>query len=82
VTFLSLPGLDALSRTTSLVAILFGAFSMAATLVAIFKHKADLEHPIPHVGIEGIMVISVRDVHFLFYFFKKKMSGRLTCFFI
>jgi hypothetical protein len=60
VTFLSLPGLDAFSRITGMVAILFAAFSMAATVVAIFRHKADLERPISHVGIEGMMVISVR----------------------
>jgi hypothetical protein len=47
VTFLSLPGLDAVSRTTS--------------MVAIFKHKADLERPISHMGIEGMMVILVCD---------------------
>ena len=33
-----LPGLDALSWTTGVVAILFAAFSMAATVVAIFRH--------------------------------------------
>jgi hypothetical protein len=35
VTFLSLPGFDAFSRTTGMVAILFAAFSMAATVVEI-----------------------------------------------
>ena len=60
MTFLSLPGLDAFSRTTGMVAILFAAFSMAATVVAIFRHKADLERPMSHVGIEGMMVITVR----------------------
>ena len=60
-TFLSLPGLDTFSRTTGMVAILFAALSMAATGLAIFRHKADLEHPISHVGIEGVMVITVRD---------------------
>lgn len=64
MTFLSLPGLDALSRTTGMVAILFAAFSMAATVVAIFRHKADLERPLSHVGIEGMMVISVRAMTF------------------
>ena len=59
-TFLSLPGLDTFSRTTGMVAILFAAFSMAATGLAIFRHKADLERPISHVGIEGMMVITVR----------------------
>jgi hypothetical protein len=62
VTFLSLPGLDALSRTTGTVAIFFAAFS---TIVAIFRHKADLERPISHIGIEGMMVVAVRG---WFYF--------------
>ena len=59
MTFLSLPGLDSFSRTTGMVAVLFAAFSMAATVVAIFRHKADLERPMSHVGIEGMMVITV-----------------------
>ena len=42
-----------------MVVILFAAFSMAATIVAIFRHEADLERPLSHVGIEGMMMISV-----------------------
>ena len=60
-TFLSLPGLDAFSWTTGMVAILFATFSMAATGLALYRHKANLERPISHVGIEGMMVITVRD---------------------
>jgi hypothetical protein len=60
VTFLSLPGLDSVARTAGMVAVLFAAFSMAATGVAVLRHKADLERPVPHVGVEGLMVISVR----------------------
>ena len=60
VTFLSLPGLDSVARTAGMVAVLFAAFSMAATGVAVLRHKADLERPISHVGVEGLMVISVR----------------------
>ena len=67
MTFLSLPGLDAFSRITGMVAILLAAFSMAATVVAIFRHKADLERPISHVGIEGMMVITVRVMCFFFF---------------
>ena len=65
VTFLSLPGLDSVARTAGMVAVLFAAFSMAATGVAVLRHKADLERPVPHVGVEGLMVISVG---FLFVF--------------
>jgi amino acid transporter len=53
-----------------MVAILFAAFSMAATVVAIFRYKADLDRPISHiVGIEGMMVITVLVVIFFFFFF-------------
>ncbi|KIM38706.1 hypothetical protein M413DRAFT_29942 [Hebeloma cylindrosporum] len=62
VTFLSLPGLDSVARTAGMVAVLFAAFSMAATGVAVLRHKADLERPVPHVGVEGLMVISRRTV--------------------
>jgi len=60
VTFLSLPGLDSVARTAGMVAVLFAAFSMGATGVAVLRHKTDLERPVPHVGVEGLMVISVR----------------------
>ncbi|KDR84460.1 hypothetical protein GALMADRAFT_714456 [Galerina marginata CBS 339.88] len=61
VTFLSLPGLDAVARTAGMVAVLFAAFTMAATGVAVLRHKADLERP-PHVGVEGLMVVSRRSI--------------------
>ena len=59
VTFLSLPGMDGIARSVSMVAVLFAAFVVAATWVAILRHKADLERPIAHVGVEGIVGISV-----------------------
>lgn len=59
VTFLSLPGLDNVARTSGMVAVVFAAFSLVSTGVAILRHKTDLGRPIPHVGIEGLMVISV-----------------------
>ncbi|KAF8967511.1 hypothetical protein BDZ97DRAFT_1755936 [Flammula alnicola] len=62
VTFLALPGLDNVARTAGMVAVIFAAFSMVATGVAILRHKADMERPISHVGIEGLMVISRRTV--------------------
>lgn len=59
VTFLSLPGLDGFTRTPSMVAVLFAAFAVAATGVAVLRHKADLERPISYAGVEGIVGISV-----------------------
>jgi len=46
--FISLPELDSFPRITAMVAILFAAFSIVATVVAIFRHKADLERQISH----------------------------------
>ena len=89
VTFLSLPGLDTFSRTTGMVAILFAAFSMASTVLVIFRYKADLERPISHIGIEGMMVISVRVMvafdPWLFkiadvFYQKKKKKKKFFCF--
>lgn len=62
VTFLSLPGLDNLSRLIGFVAILFASFSMASTLVAIFKWKADMERAASILGGEGLMMLSRRSV--------------------
>ena len=59
VTFLSLPGLDSVARTAGMVAVLFAAFTMVATGVAVLRHKTDLERRVPHIGVEGLMIISV-----------------------
>ena len=48
-----------------MVAILFAAFSMATTVVYVFKHKADLERPISLVGVQDMIVITVRVMCFL-----------------
>lgn len=58
VTFLSLPNLDNIARVAGLVATLFASFSMAATLVAIFKYKSEMVRIAPQIG-EGIMWVSV-----------------------
>lgn len=62
VTFLSLPGLDSLARVAGLVATLLSTFSLVATLVAIFKYKAELESPVIHVAAEGLLQLSRRSV--------------------
>jgi len=62
VTFLSLPGLDNIARVAGFIAILFSSFSMASTVVAIFKYKADLERPAAHVGGEGLVMLSRRNI--------------------
>ena len=62
MTFLSLPGLDNIARVAGFVAILFSSFSMASTVVAIFKYKTDLERPAAHIGGEGLVMLSVSFV--------------------
>ncbi|KAG5642968.1 hypothetical protein DXG03_001816 [Asterophora parasitica] len=62
VTFLSLPGLDNFARVAGFVAILFATFSMASTVVALFRYKADLERPVSHVAGEGLLMLSRRSV--------------------
>ncbi|KAF9445219.1 hypothetical protein P691DRAFT_282686 [Macrolepiota fuliginosa MF-IS2] len=63
VTFLSLPGLGNLARLAGLIATLFASFSMAATLVAIFRYKADMVRSAPQIS-EGVMWISQRSLIF------------------
>ncbi|KAJ8073958.1 hypothetical protein PM082_012242 [Marasmius tenuissimus] len=53
ITFLSLPGLDAISRAVGLVAALLATFSMIATVVAIFKYKSDLERSFTSLAYSG-----------------------------
>ncbi|CAA7259460.1 unnamed protein product [Cyclocybe aegerita] len=62
VTFLSLPGLDSVARTSGMVAVLFAAGAIAATGVAVLRHKADLERPVSRVGVEGIMIVTRRTM--------------------
>ena len=59
VTFLSLPGLDNISRVVGFVAILLASFSMASTLVAILRFKSDVERGVSFVGGEGLMMLTV-----------------------
>ena len=70
VTFLSLPGLDDISRLAGLIAILFSASSMISTVVALFRYKADIDRAVVYVGGEGLMVMSVRS-HYVYTIFPK-----------
>ncbi|KAJ2929720.1 hypothetical protein H1R20_g7364, partial [Candolleomyces eurysporus] len=76
VTFLSLPGLDGFTRIAGLGAVLFACLSMAATLVAFFRVKYDMDQATAAtagplgagtaVGLEGLVSISVSFFPFLF----------------
>ncbi|KAJ6630980.1 hypothetical protein B0H10DRAFT_1773370 [Mycena sp. CBHHK59/15] len=71
ITFLSLPGLDNVARVAAFVVILLAACSMASSVVALFRYKADLANAAQpdatqlnpaRVGGEGLMPISTRSV--------------------
>ncbi|KAJ7595978.1 hypothetical protein C8J56DRAFT_923679 [Mycena floridula] len=63
VTFLSLPGMDNIARVVGFVAILFASFSMASTLVAILRYKADLERVVgDRMSGEGLMFLTQRSI--------------------
>ncbi|KAH9919695.1 uncharacterized protein B0H18DRAFT_1086572 [Fomitopsis serialis] len=62
VTFISLPGVDDTCRLAGFVAIALSASSMISAVVALFRYKAEVEHPVVHVGGEGLLVISRRSV--------------------
>ncbi|KAK0454880.1 hypothetical protein EV421DRAFT_1896783 [Armillaria borealis] len=64
VTFLSLPGLDNVARVIGLLTVLFSAFSLTSTVIAIFKYKSDAERAVSFIGGEGLMIISRRHVLF------------------
>ena len=74
-----------------MVAGLFAAFAVAATGVAVLRHKADLERPISHVGVEGIVGISVSSTpqsfkwfcaDFLFFFQRRTIALSLPVVFL
>ncbi|KAG7440014.1 uncharacterized protein BT62DRAFT_911598, partial [Guyanagaster necrorhizus] len=64
VTFLSLPGLDNVARAVGLLTVLFSAFSLTSTVVAIFKYKSDAESAVSFISGEGLMIISRRHILF------------------
>lgn len=61
MTFLSLPNLNNVARIAGLVSTLFASFSVAATLVAIFKYKSEVVRIAPRIS-EGIVWVSVSQL--------------------
>lgn len=59
VTFLSLPGLDNIARVSSFIAILGSVASMASSVIALLRYKADIERPTPTLTGEGMILLSV-----------------------
>lgn len=59
VTFISLPGVDDVARIAALLAILCSTASMASTVLALFRYKADIERA-PFASGEGFVFLTVR----------------------
>jgi hypothetical protein len=53
VTFMSLPALDDIARIAGFVAILCSAASMSASVIALFRYKADVERTEWHYDMRG-----------------------------
>jgi hypothetical protein len=59
VTFITLPGIDDISRVAGLLAILLSASSLISAVIALFKYKSDIENPIAYPRGEGLVLLSV-----------------------
>lgn len=62
VTFITLPGLDDVSRISGFLAILLSAFSLISAVIALFRYKSDIEHPVAYPRGEGLVLLSRRSV--------------------
>jgi len=63
VTFMSLPGLDDIARIAGFVAILCSAASMSASVIALFRYKADMDRTVWHYDMRGGgMTLSRRSI--------------------
>jgi hypothetical protein len=60
VTFITLPGIDDVSRLAGFLAILLSASSLIAAVIALFRYKSDIENPIVYPRGEGLVLLSVR----------------------
>jgi hypothetical protein len=64
ITFVSLPGLDSLSRVAGLVAILCATGTIVSSVLALMRYKLDLERE-RILGGEGLALITVRSRSFV-----------------
>ncbi|EMD40307.1 hypothetical protein CERSUDRAFT_130057 [Gelatoporia subvermispora B] len=62
VTFITLPGLDDVTRLAGLVAIMFSASSIVSAVIALLRYKTDIERSSVYIHGEGLMVLSRRSV--------------------
>ncbi len=59
MTFITLPGIDDVSRIAGFLAILLSASSLISAVIALFRYKSDIEHPIAYPRGEGLILLSV-----------------------
>jgi hypothetical protein len=64
VTFITLPGIDDVSRVAGFLAILLSASSLISAVIALFRYKADIENPIMYPRGEGLVLLSVCALEF------------------
>ncbi|KAI9508917.1 hypothetical protein F5148DRAFT_979083, partial [Russula earlei] len=62
VTFITLPGIDDISRVAGFLAILLSASSLISAVIALFRYKSDIENPIAYPRGEGLVFLSRRSV--------------------
>lgn len=63
---MSLPGLDDIARIAGFVAILCSAASMSASVIALFRYKADMERTEWHYDMRGGgLMLSVRHGYYI-----------------
>ena len=59
VTFITLPGIDDVSRVAGFIAILLSSSSLISAVIALFRYKSDIENPIAYPRGEGLVLLSV-----------------------
>lgn len=62
VTFITLPGMDDVSRIAGFIAIFLSASSLVSAVIALFRYKSDIEHPAAYPRGEGLILLSRRSV--------------------
>jgi hypothetical protein len=59
VSFITLPGIDDISRIAGFLAILLSASSLISAVIALFRYKSDIEHPVAYPRGEGLILLTV-----------------------
>jgi hypothetical protein len=79
VTFITLPGIDDVSRISGFLAILLSASSLISAVVALFRYKSDIEHPVAYPRGEGLILLSVCAIGTTFNLIADSESEAAKC---